>query len=159
MTMSDALAVLLSDNHVVLKLRAATKVALLADLARRAGALTGLPVAILQAALTAREALGSTGFGAGIAVPHARIAGLANPCGLFARLDKPIAFDAIDGKPVDLVFLLLTRAGQDSAHLALLAAISRRLRDKAVADAIRKAATQAEARDMLVDAGRGPSVG
>ena len=74
-------------------------------------------------------------------------------------IDKPVAFDAIDGKPVDLVFLLLTRAGQDSAHLALLAAISRRLRDKAVADAIRKAATQAEARDMLVDAGRGPSVG
>ncbi len=159
MTTPDPLALLLPDDQVVLKLRAATKAALLAELARRAAAVTGLPAAMLAAALEAREALGSTGFGSGIAVPHARIAGLATPCGLFVRLDKALPYDAIDGKAVDLVFLLLTPAGQDSTHLALLAAISRRLRDKEIADALRKAATPAQARGLLVGAGRGALLG
>ena len=159
MTAPDILAALLSDDHVVLKLRTATKAALLVDLARRASALTDLPPAALHAALAAREALGSTGFGAGIAVPHARIVGLADPCGLLVRLDKALAYDAIDGNPVDLVFLLLTPLGQDSAHLALLAAISRRLRDKSVANAVRGAATPAQAKRILLDAGRSPPLG
>jgi PTS system nitrogen regulatory IIA component len=159
MTAANMLAALLSDDHVILTLRVASKAALLADLARRASALTGLPAAALRSALAAREALGSTGFGAGIAVPHARIAGLADPCGLLVRLDKALAYDAIDGKPVDLVFLLLTPSGQDSAHLALLAAISRRLRDKTVADAVRAATTPAQAGRILVDDGRSPPLG
>ena len=159
MTAPDPLAILLPDDHVILKLKAASKAALLAELARRAGVFTGLPTATLIAALEAREALGSTGFGAGIAVPHARVTGLATPYGLFVRLDKPIAFEAIDGMPVDLVFLLLTPSGQDSTHLALLAALSRRLRDKAIADAVRKATTPAQARGILVGAGRGALLG
>ncbi len=80
---------------------------------------------------------------AGIAVPHARLPGLAEPAGFFARLDRPIAFDAIDGRPVDLVFLLLSPEGADAVHLARLAAASRRLRDPAVLAAIRAARTPA----------------
>jgi PTS system nitrogen regulatory IIA component len=149
MNPNDPLAALISDDHVALKLRVANKAALLTELARRAAATTGLSEASLLAALTARESLGSTGFGAGIAVPHARVDGLDRVFGFLARLDKPVAYDAIDGKPVDLVFLLLTPAGANSTHLALLAAISRRLRDKAVADALRGTDTPASARALL----------
>jgi PTS system nitrogen regulatory IIA component len=150
MTQTDPLATLLSDPNVVLKLRVSSKTALLADLSRRAAAATGLSEASVAASLAAREALGSTGFGAGIAVPHARIDGLDSVFGCFARLDKPVAYEAIDGRPVDLVFLLVSPTGANSEHLALLAAISRRLRDKAVADAVRAAETADGVRALLV---------
>lgn len=153
MSTNPLLTGLLQEKHLVLNLRVAGKAALLADMARRAAAATDIPDASLRAALTAREALGSTGFGAGIAVPHARIAGLAAPFALFARLDRPIPFDAIDGQPVDLVFLLLSPSAADGTHLALLAAISRRLRDKAVARSLRTARCPAEALEVIVREG------
>lgn len=136
---ADPLAALLTDEHVVPRLRAASKPALLAELARRAAVQTGHGEAGLAASLAAREALGSTGVGAGIAVPHARIDGLPGVFGLFARLEKPVPFEAIDGRPVDLVFLLLSPSRSSSEHLSILAAVSRRLRDAALADAIRSA--------------------
>ena len=140
---------LLGAERVFVRLRAADKAKLLADLAKRAAAALGLPVAAIAVPLAAREALGSTGVGAGIAVPHARIEGLAALTGFFARLDKPIAFAAIDGQPVDLVFLLLSPAQATGDHLAALAAMSRRLRDRAVADAIRASDDAAEIRALL----------
>jgi PTS system nitrogen regulatory IIA component len=133
MTQTDPLTHLLTDDHVALKLRAASKPALLTELARRAAALTGLSEATLAAALAARESLGSTGFGAGIAVPHARIDGLSGVFGFLARLDKPVAYEAIDGKPVDLIFLLLSPTSAN----------------RTVADAIRNAATPTTARSLL----------
>ena len=150
MTQTDPLAELLTVDHVALKLRAANKPALLAELARRAAVITGLGEATLSEALAAREALGSTGFGAGIAVPHAKIDGLPAVFGFFARMEKPVAFDAIDEKPVDLVFLLLSPTAAPGEHLAMLAAVSRRLRDKAVADSLRAADTAEAARALLV---------
>lgn len=149
MTQTDLLTSLLTDNHVALGLRPAGKAVLLADLARRAAALTGQDAAKLTAALSAREALGSTGFGGGIAVPHARVDGLGVVFGFLARLDRPVAFDAIDNKPVDLVFLLLSPSGANAEHLATLAAISRRLRDPAVAGALRVATSPDVARRVL----------
>lgn len=149
MTQTDPLSPLLTDDHVILKLKAGSKTALLGELARRAAALTGLAEPVLASALAAREALGSTGFGHGIAVPHARIEGLSRVFGLLARLDKPLAFEAIDGKPVDLVFLLLSPTGANSEHLSVLAAVSRRLRDRAVADALRAARDAKDARALL----------
>ena len=141
---------LLGVGQVVINLRASSKAALLTELSRRAAGFTGQTAAALGVALAAREMLGSTGFGAGIAVPHARIGGLASMFGLFARLDKPVAFDAVDGKPVDLVMLLLSPATANSEHLTVLAAISRRLRDSDVAAALRSAGSAEAARQILV---------
>jgi nitrogen PTS system EIIA component len=83
--------------------------------------------------------LGSTGLGNGFALPHARIDGLNRLFGMFTRLNRPIHFDSIDGKPVDLVFLLLIPAIAGSEHLGALAAISRQLRDQQFTAELRKA--------------------
>jgi len=89
--------------------------------------------------LTSPEDLGSTGLGKGFALPHARIDGLPKFFGLFARLARAIDYDAIDGNPVDLVFLLLMPANAGNEHVAALAAVSRRFRDAEAASRLRKA--------------------
>lgn len=133
---------LIPPDHLFDRLRATDKAALLNALARAAGEALGLAPAEVAAALSAREALGSTGVGGGIAVPHARVASLTRPSGFVARLDRPVAFDAVDGRPVDLVFLLLSPQA-DGEHLRALAAVSRRLRTPGVAEAMRTAAPAA----------------
>jgi PTS system nitrogen regulatory IIA component len=129
---------LLEPRDVVGDLRVADKGRALRELARRAAALAKVPEKSIHDALVARETLGSTGVGAGVAMPHARIAGLTGICGLFARVAKPIDFDAVDGRPVDLIFLVLAPDGDDS--LAALACASRMLRDPATAKRLREAA-------------------
>ena len=123
---------------VIVGLRAKDKHQLLDEIARRAAATLGLERAAILEPLLAREALGSTGVGRGIAIPHARIAGLPRLLGLLARLERPVDFTAIDDQPVDLVCLLLTPA-LAAEHLPALACLSRRLREKAVADRLRAA--------------------
>ena len=127
-----------APDRVIVGLRAGSKTHLLAELARRAAAATGLPQKQIADVLEARESLGSTGVGGGIAIPHAQLAGLQAFYGLFARLDRPIDYNAIDSHPVDLVFLLLIPANA-KGHLPALAAIARLLRDPAIADALRRA--------------------
>jgi PTS system nitrogen regulatory IIA component len=141
---------LLNESQILLGVGALTKSALLTTLAQRASKVTGIGEPAIAAALTARETLGSTGFGGGIAMPHARIDGLPAMFALFARLDKPVPFEAIDGKPVDLVVMLLSPRAGDADHLAVLAAFSRRLRDQSVAGALRAVATAASARELLI---------
>jgi PTS system nitrogen regulatory IIA component len=141
---------LLPMEHVVAKLRAGDKGRLLTDLAGRVATLSGIPAADIIAALLARERLGSTGVGNGIAMPHARLEGLSALFGLFAKLDRAVDYDAIDGRPVDLVFLLLSPAQGTNDHLAALAAVSRRLRDRATADEIRGARDAEQIRAALV---------
>jgi nitrogen PTS system EIIA component len=153
------LAELIGPDRVFEKLRVADKSALVAELGRRAGAALGLPPADIAASLAAREVLGSTGVGGGIAVPHARLEGLPALAGFFARLARPIDYAAIDGRPVDLVFLLLSPTSNHAAHLAALAAMSRRLRDKALAAAIRAAESPAEIRACLTSEGEIRSAG
>jgi len=80
--------------------------------------------------LTARERLGSTGFGNGVAIPHAKIEGLDTVSGVFMRLAQPLAFDAVDDLPVDLVFALVSPVDAGADHLKALARVSRRLRDR-----------------------------
>jgi nitrogen PTS system EIIA component len=128
---------LIAPHQIVGRLRAVNKTQLLRELARRSGAATGIEAQAILDALTAREALGSTGVGQGIAMPHARIAGLKMFYSLFARLDQPIDFAAIDDQKVDLVFLLLSPPAIDNDHLAALACVSRRLRDRALAARLR----------------------
>jgi PTS system nitrogen regulatory IIA component len=130
---------LFTPGRVFLRLKAASKAALLQELASRAGLSVGLDSAAVLAALQARETLGSTGVGSGIAVPHARIEGVATLVAFFARLERPVAFDAIDGKPVDLVVMLLSPPQGNGQHLAALAQVSRLLRHAVTADALRGA--------------------
>lgn len=89
--------------------------------------------------LIERERLGSTGFGRGVAIPHARIAGVKRPVAALARLTHPVAFDAADGLPVDLVFGLLSPVNSGAAHLHALAAISRLMRDERIHEALAEA--------------------
>jgi len=91
--------------------------------------------------LMERERLGSTGLGEGVAVPHCKIEGLDKVRGLFARLETPVDFDALDGQPVDLIFLLLAPANATAAHLKALARVARFLRDPDNRDALRAADT------------------
>ena len=91
----------------------------------------------LRDVLLAREALGSTGIGGGIAIPHGRLATMEKPIGLFARLAHPVDFDAIDERPVDIVFLLVTPEGAGADHLKALARVSRLLRDRSLVDKLR----------------------
>ncbi|MBI1779500.1 MAG: PTS sugar transporter subunit IIA [Proteobacteria bacterium] len=138
------LADLLSGDAVLVDLKAADKAKALAALSRRAADRCGLEASQVLAALIARETLGSTGFGGGVAVPHARIGGLRQPIAAFARLARPIDFQAVDDRPVDLIFLLLTPEGDEKGHLAALAQISRLLREAARAARLRNARSAEE---------------
>ena len=139
---------LLTPDRVVGDLRVSGKAHLIQELARRAGLTLGLDPGVVAAALEAREALGSTGLGRGFALPHARLPGLAGFFGLFVRLTQPIDFQAIDDKPVDLVFLLLIPP--EAEHVPLLAAISRRMREPSVLEGVRSAIGPAQVRALIV---------
>lgn len=125
------IARLLSPEAVIAGLKASSKKQALQELARHAAGLTGLPDRRIFDVLLERERLGSTGVGQGCAIPHARLEELERVFGLFARLDAPIPFDAVDDQPVDLIFLLLAPESAGADHLKALARISRLLRDKA----------------------------
>jgi nitrogen PTS system EIIA component len=129
----------LAPSDVLVGLRAATKNALLEDLARRAAAALGIGLDAIFPALARRENLGSTGIGDGIALPHARLEAVARPYGILARLREPIDFEAVDDNPVDLVFLLLLPAPDRHEPLNALACVARRLRDAETAAALRGA--------------------
>lgn len=100
---------------------------------------TGLPQKSILACLNAREKLGSTGFGGGAAIPHGKLDGLPKVVGHFARLATPIDFGAVDGMPVDLVFLLLSPPDAGAEHLKALAMVSRVFRDRALLAKLRGA--------------------
>ncbi len=153
----SGLAALLPQDHVLF-LRQTDQAAVMNELARKAAALLGLKPAPIAAALMAREALGSTGVGAGIALPHARLAGLPAPLALFARLDTAVAWHSIDGGKVDLLFLLLSPE-DGTAHLQALALATRRLRDRVLAAAIRAAASPDSVRALLVEPPTAPRCG
>jgi nitrogen PTS system EIIA component len=145
------LASLVDPSRVVFGARANNKEQLLLDLASRAAASLNLDPKAIFNALRARDELGSTGLGEGFALPHARIEGLDRLFGMFTRLNRPVHFDAIDAKPVDLVFLLLIPPAAGSEHLAALASISRYLRDKEFAAKLRKAPSASALCSLLCD--------
>src|SRR5580658_4116735 len=130
---------LVTPRGVIAQLRAPTKRQVLQELARRAAAMTGLADKRIYDALAERERLGTTGIGNGIAIPHCRLAELTRLHGVFARLERPVPFEAIDDQPVDLVFLLLAPLDAGAEHLKALARISRLLRDRATCEKLRGA--------------------
>ena len=128
---------LIGPQSVIAHLRVTSKKQSLQELARKAAEVTGASERAIFDVLLERERLGTTGVGNGIAIPHGKLPGLARLYGLFARLDKPIDFEAIDGKPVDLIFLLLAPDGAGADHLKALARVSRLLRDRKVCEKLR----------------------
>ena len=148
------IADLISPDAVIVNLRAATKKQALQELAKRAADLMGPDGAgerDIFEVLLERERLGTTGVGAGIAIPHGKLGHLPTLRGLFAKLDKPVDFEAIDEQPVDLIFLLLAPEAAGADHLKALARVSRLLRDKGICDKLRGAET-AEALYLILTA-------
>jgi len=135
---------ILSPEAVIASLKATSKKQALQEIARKAALLTGVNERTITDVLIERERLGSTGVGHGVAIPHGKLEGLDKMVGVFARLDKPIAFDAIDERPVDLIFVLLAPLSAGAAHLKALARVSRLLRDRAACEKLR-GATSADA--------------
>jgi len=128
---------LVAPNAVIAALKVNSKKQALQELAAKAALLTGQNERAVFEVLLQREKLGSTGVGNGIAIPHGKLPKLDRLFGLFARLDRPIDFEALDGQPVDLVFLLLAPEGAGADHLRALARVARLLRDPDVARKLR----------------------
>jgi len=129
---------LVGPNAIVPALKVTSKKQAIQELAARAARLTGQNERGIFETLLQREKLGSTGVGSGIAIPHGKLAKLDKLFGLFARLDRPIDFDALDGQPVDLIFLLLAPETAGADHLKALARVARLLRDSDVARKLRQ---------------------
>src|SRR5690606_21969618 len=133
MDLSDLIEV----SAVMPALKANSKKQLLQLLAEKAAAVTGLPEREVFDTILQRERLGSTGVGNGIAIPHGKIPGIPRITGIFARLESPVDFEALDDQPVDLVFLLLAPEGAGADHLKALSRIARVLRDSDIVSKIR----------------------
>ena len=145
MSMKMKLSEVLSPANVILDLDAPSKGRLMHRLSEIAAKHLGISETIVFSALNKREKLGSTGIGEGIAIPHAPIPDLPKPFALFARLSKPVDFEAIDENPVDIVAVLLVPVEKSSANLNLLASLARILRTADKTERIRAAA---EAEDV-----------
>jgi PTS system nitrogen regulatory IIA component len=136
--------------HARTGIRVADKTGLLRELSNQAGkALNVSPESILTELLK-REKLGSTGTGGGVAIPHARMPEVKTPFGILLRLDEAVSFDAIDGQPVDVVFLLLLPAIPTGSELAALASVARKLRDPIALRGLRRASDANALFDTIV---------
>ena len=131
------LAGILAVDAVRANVKVTNKKRMLQDIADLAANVYQMNASLVFDGLQARELLGPTGVGRGVAIPHARLAGLKGVSGLFVRLDKPIDFDSVDHRPVDLVFALLAPEEAGVEHLKALARVSRTLRDESICAKIR----------------------
>ena len=139
-----ALTDIVALNGVIPALKVNGKKQAIQEIAARAAELSGHAERTIFETLLQREKLGSTGIGHGIAIPHGKLPKLGKIFGMFARLERPIDFEALDGQPVDLIFLLLAPETAGADHLKALARIARLLRDPDVAHKLR-ASNDAEA--------------
>jgi len=134
MPLTDVVA----PDAVIPALKVNGKKQALQELAARAAQISGQSERTIFETLLQREKLGSTGVGNGIAIPHGKLPKLNKLFGLFARLERPVDFEALDGQAVDLVFLLLAPEGAGADHLKALARVARLLRDPDVARKLRE---------------------
>ena len=132
------LADLVQKGAILPALKAGSKKQLFQDIANRAAEVYGVNAREVISGLLAREQLGSTAMGDGVAIPHARLEGLTQIVGIFARLEKPVDFDAMDGRGVDLVFALLATEHAGADHLRALARVSRLLRSGELREKLRE---------------------
>ena len=143
---------LVQREAIVHRLRAPSKQALFAALAARAGKLSGIPPDVILDDMARREAEGTTGFGEGVAFPHARLEQIAHPWAVFARLEEAVDYEALDQRPVDLIFLLLSPPIGSAEHLKAFARASRTLRDPRLAAKLRGASSADSIYALLADA-------
>ena len=134
----NSLREFLTPANIIAKLDVPTKKNVLQSLADHVSTSVGKDPHEVFDALWEREKLGTTGVGNGIAIPHARMQSLTKVQGLFAKLTQPVAFDSIDDKPVDLVFLLLAPQEAGADHLNALAAVSKLLREPKLVEQLRR---------------------
>jgi PTS system nitrogen regulatory IIA component len=132
---------LLAPDGIVLRSGASSKREALRVIADAAAVSLDLHEGRVLDALLEREALGSTGLGNGVAIPHARIEGLTRICGVFFRLETPVAYGSVDDRPVDLLFALFAPPAAGAEHLRALAAVSRALRSSELREKLRQAHT------------------
>jgi PTS system nitrogen regulatory IIA component len=128
---------LLRRGAVIPALKVAGKKQLLEAVAEEASRRSGLSARVIFDALLQRERLGSTGIGGGIAIPHGKFEGLDQLFGIFVRLEKPIDFEALDGEPVDLAFVLLAPEDAGADHLKGLSRVARVLRSPVTTQKLR----------------------
>jgi PTS system nitrogen regulatory IIA component len=134
-----ALLDFLTPEAIAPSLKASSKKQALQELAAQASRLVGRDGREIFDTLLQRERLGSTGIGDGIAIPHGKLPKFSGLFGLFARLERPIDFEALDGQPVDMLFLLLAPEGAGADHLKALARVARVLREPGIHERIRAA--------------------
>jgi nitrogen PTS system EIIA component len=128
---------LVAPNAIIPALKVNSKKQVLQELAARGAVLSGQNERAIFDILMQREKLGSTAIGNGIAIPHGKMATLTRLFGSFARLERPVDFEALDNQPVDLVFLLLAPEGAGADHLKALARIARLMRDPNIVHKLR----------------------
>ena len=140
---------ILSQNTIVMSLKASTKRQLIEEMSAKLARHEGLDAFVVADAMLERENLGSTGFGGGFAVPHARLNGAKRVKAYFAKLASPIDFDAVDGQKVDLFFMLISPENSGADHLEALATLSKVMRNKTLCTKLRKANTKDEIYKVL----------
>ncbi len=128
---------LLTPEAILPSLKANSKKQALQELSEKAAEISGLSARQIFDALLQRERLGSTGIGEGIAIPHGKLSNIKRIFGIFARLERPIDFESLDGAPVDLIFLLMTPEASGADHLKALACVARMLRHPATVATLR----------------------
>lgn len=141
---------LLTADGIVLRGGASSKRQALHIVADAAAHILSMDEGRVMDALLEREALGSTGLGSGVAVPHARIEGMSRVCAVFVRLDTPIAWGSLDDRPVDMLFGLFAPPSDGADHLRALAAVSRAMRDPELREQLRQARTVDAVRALFV---------
>lgn len=143
----------LKRRDVIARLRAPSKKHLMHYISAYASESTGLPAKQIFSNLTRRERLGTTGVGNGIAIPHAKMEALDGPYALFATLEQPIDFDAIDDRPVDLILMLLSPEYAGTDMLRALAGITRVLRDKRMVDDLKQVYEHEGLYELMIEFG------
>lgn len=140
---------LVTPESVFASLKTSNKKQLLLDLSERVSKVSGVPAREVYDALLQRERLGSTGIGDGVAIPHGKLTHAKRIFGVFARLEKPVDFDSLDGAPVDLVFLLIAPESAGADHLKALACAARMLREPSLVAAVRATRDDAALYDLI----------
>ena len=140
---------ILSQNTIITSLKSSTKRELIEDMSAKLARHENLDAHLVADAMMERENLGSTGFGGGVAMPHARLKVAKRVKAYFAKLPEAIDFDAVDGQKTDLFFMLISPENSGADHLEALATISKIIKNKTLCSKLRKAATKDEIYKVL----------
>lgn len=140
---------ILSQNTILMSIKAETKRQLLHEMCVKLAHHENIDAQMVEDAMVERENLGSTGYGGGIAFPHARIEGAKRVKAYFAKLTAPVEFDAVDGLGVDLIFMLISPDNSGADHLEALSILSKAMHNKTLCAKLRKATTKDEIYKIL----------